>query len=313
MPTTIDLRYRTLAIIAVVAVYLLIIAGAVVRVSGSGLGCPDWPTCHGTLAPPVDKGMTAIIEYTHRVVAGLSGIPLALTIFFAWKSYRQVRWIFIPANLMLILLPLQIGLGGVVVLTELQPVLVVIHLGIALSILACALAIAVYAGHPAGAKNLIKGTPRQLQRLYITLAALFTVLMIGAAVVGSNTSMACPDWPLCNSNLGVILFPPANVSPVIWFHLIHRYSVLLFTLWLGWVVYATLKEQGSLPAFRLWAILLAVFFVLQVTVGATQVLLQKPAWLRATHLGVAAAVWVALVVLTLLNYLGVSGEQSAAS
>ena len=58
----VDQRYRALTILTSVAVYALIIAGVVVRVSGSGLGCPDWPTCHGTMAPPFSHDITAQIE-----------------------------------------------------------------------------------------------------------------------------------------------------------------------------------------------------------------------------------------------------------
>ena len=312
MTTSIHPRFRALAIVTAVAVYALIIAGAVVRVSGSGLGCPDWPTCHGTLVPPFNRDITAVIEYTHRVVAVIGGVTLLLTGFFAWRDYRRVRWIIGPAVAMLGLLAIQIPLGGVVVLTELEPLLVAIHLGIALLVFGCALTIAVYASRHGDEAHAVTGTPAQLRRLIITLAALFLVLMIGASVVGSNTSLACPEWPICNAGLGVIVTPPPDLSPTIWFHLAHRYTVALFTLWLGWVVYRTLKEQSDIPAIRLWATLLAALFALQVTIGATQVLLQKPAWLRATHLGVAAGVWAALVVLTLLNYFGTGKAKTAA-
>jgi len=179
-------------------------------------------------------------------------------------------------------------------------------------IFGCIITIAVYSGLPGDDKSLVKGTQQQLRRMYITLAALFLVLIVGGSVVGSNTSLACPDWPLCNASLGVLLAPPADVSPLIWFHLIHRYSVFLFTLWLGWVVYITLKEQGHLRPIRLSTIWLAGLFLLQAAVGATQVLLQKPAWLRATHVAVATAVWAVLVILALFMYFGVPKSEPAA-
>ncbi len=313
MTISINLRFRTLAILTAAFIYLLIIAGGLVRATGSGLGCPDWPTCHGTLAPPVGRDITTIIEYTHRAVAGISSAALAITGVWAWWSYRRFRWITIPAALMLGLLVIEIGLGGVVVLSELEPLLVAIHLGIALTIFASTLAIAVYTTRPEDNVALAKGTSQQVQRLFITAIGLILVLMVGASVVGSNTSLACPDWPICNANRGVILFPPPGLDPRIWFHLAHRYTVTLFGLWLAWVVYRTLKEQGNVPAFRLWAILLGGLFVLQVVVGATQVLLQKPALLRVLHVAVASGVWASLVILTLLNVLGVRRAKQRTS
>ncbi|HEX2184493.1 MAG TPA: COX15/CtaA family protein, partial [Chloroflexota bacterium] len=122
--------YLTLAGIA--ATYLTIVAGAVVRVTGSGLGCPDWPTCHGRLLPPLDA--PALIEYTHRL-AGAIASPLILAVpAMAWLWHRQPS-IRVPASLMPLLLAIQIPLGAVVVWLELPPMVVLVHLGMAMLIL----------------------------------------------------------------------------------------------------------------------------------------------------------------------------------
>ncbi len=239
-------------------------------------------------------------------------MALVLTAALAWWRYRGVPWIIVPATAMIVLLAIQIGLGGVVVLTELQPLLVATHLGVALLVFTNVIAIAVFTTRPTEGAPLVKGTRAQLVRLGVTLAALFIVLMLGAVVVGSNTTMACPEWPICNTAQGVIVFPPPALDPRIWFILAHRYSVALFSVGVAWVVYRTLKEQGGVPEIRLWTILLAAFFVLQVAAGAVQVLTQQPALLRALHLAVAAAVLVSLVVLTLLTYLGARPPKALA-
>ena len=71
--------FRRLAVVTAVFAYLQIALGGVVRVSGSGLGCPDWPLCHGRPYPPADAH--AIIEYSHRAVGSVTGVLIIATLF----------------------------------------------------------------------------------------------------------------------------------------------------------------------------------------------------------------------------------------
>ncbi|TMF52344.1 MAG: protoheme IX farnesyltransferase, partial [Chloroflexi bacterium] len=74
--------FRALSVATAVATYALVVLGGVVRVSGSGLGCPDWPLCHGRVLPPLD--LHAIIEYSHRTAASLTSTLVVLTAAVAW-------------------------------------------------------------------------------------------------------------------------------------------------------------------------------------------------------------------------------------
>src|SRR5207245_9090485 len=105
--------------------YGLVVLGGVLRASGSGLGCPDWPLCHGHLLPPLD--LHAIIEYSHRSTATLASILLVATAVAAWTYARRrpdVRW---PATAALLLLGLQVTLGAIPVLLQLPPLVVLVH------------------------------------------------------------------------------------------------------------------------------------------------------------------------------------------
>src|SRR6202162_4851786 len=81
--------FRRLAVVTAIFAYLQIALGGVVRVTGSGLGCPDWPLCHGRPYPPAD--IHAIVEYSHRAAGTLTGVLIIATVILAWVAYRQRR------------------------------------------------------------------------------------------------------------------------------------------------------------------------------------------------------------------------------
>src|SRR5919206_1200291 len=136
-------RYQALAAVAAAGTYLLIVVGGVVRVSGSGLGCPDWPTCHGQLVPPLEA--TAIIEYTHRLLGAIVSPLILATTLGAWLFRRRERGLVVAATLAPVLLAVQIGLGAVVVRLELPAMVVLVHLTFALVILGLLIWVAVQA------------------------------------------------------------------------------------------------------------------------------------------------------------------------
>ena len=108
-------RFRRLTLVTVLAGFALIVLGGVVRVTESGLGCPDWPLCQGRLIPPLET--SAIIEYSHRLVASAVLGPLIVaTCVVTWISYRRDRWLVAPATVGLILMLAQALLGGATVL-----------------------------------------------------------------------------------------------------------------------------------------------------------------------------------------------------
>src|SRR6266446_7512514 len=118
--------FVTLAWVAAVCAYLLIVLGAVVRISGSGMGCGDhWPLCNGHLFPPLNE-IPTVIEWSHRLVAAAVSILVIGLVALDWRR----AW---PT---LILLIVQILLGAVTVKTGLTPAMVILHLATAMLLLA---------------------------------------------------------------------------------------------------------------------------------------------------------------------------------
>src|SRR5437773_1487142 len=136
--------FRRVAFLTALFAYLQIALGGVVRVTGSGLGCPDWPLCHGRPYPAAD--VHSIIEYSHRTVGTVTGILLIVTVVSAWIVFRRTRpvvaWL---ATGSLVAIAAEGAIGGVVVANELAPWLVLVHLGLAMIILGCLLATAILA------------------------------------------------------------------------------------------------------------------------------------------------------------------------
>src|SRR2546425_11291212 len=81
--------FRRVAFLTALFAYLQIALGGVVRVSGSGLGCPDWPLCNGRPYPAAD--IHSIIEYSHRTVGTITGVLLIATVITAWIVFRRTR------------------------------------------------------------------------------------------------------------------------------------------------------------------------------------------------------------------------------
>lgn len=280
--------FRRLAWLTVFATFLLIVVGAVVRVTGSGLGCPDWPTCHGQLIPPWI--LQPLIEFSHRFTAALVSVLIVAMAGYALSRFRTRRGIVVPAVLAFLLLIVQIGLGAVTVITELEPVLVTSHLATALAIIAMA-AIAATVASTDGE------TDRRFTRdgyaglALLTLVLTYALLLAGAYVIATASSFACDNWPLCGNGLQAPAAPDATIN------FIHRLAAGLVA-----VIYVVLALRGPAarpkdPALRRYLNAGLVLLAAQVAVGAGVVLWRVPPFTAALHLAVAAAFWANLVVI----------------
>src|SRR5438105_15344230 len=133
-------RFTRLARTAAIFTYLLIILGAIVRITGSGLGCGEhWPLCNGKLLPPLD--LPTMIEYGHRLAAAAaSGLVTALAAYAWWlrqgggtgERFSPDRTAYVALGLLVV----QVLLGAVTVELSLPPWTVILHLGTAMLLLA---------------------------------------------------------------------------------------------------------------------------------------------------------------------------------
>lgn len=295
-------RFRYLVLTAALMTFGLITMGGIVRVTGSGLGCPDWPTCHGQLFPPLE--IHAIIEYLHRLIAALTSPFIIAAAIVGWWKFRAIKWVSRPPIIAVGFLFVEIILGAITVLTELPPEVVAIHLGAALIVFALMLTSTVmaFARHNDSAQpdRLAFRTP--FARLTVgTLAAIFVVLVSGALVAGSGSTTGCIGWPLCNGRL-----IPTDVHG--WIHMTHRLIVGLASILVVWMFIQAWRTQRTQSAILPAAAVTTVLFFAQALVGALKTTLGFPVFLLALHVATAAAVWAALVVLVVVT--GLAGRTA---
>src|SRR5207245_7457714 len=196
------MRLFRLATVAAAAVtYALVVLGGVVRVSGSGLGCPDWPLCHGHLLPPLQ--LHVLIEYSHRTVATLASLLIVATALAAWLAVRNRPDLRLGATIAAGLLILQVGLGGITVLLELPSAIVLAHLATAMALLGavCATAAAAWMPEATGTVNDRAGAHWALA----AAGATYLLILTGSLVTATGASSACAAWPLCGGGLSLSL------------------------------------------------------------------------------------------------------------
>lgn len=282
-----DSRLRTVAYAASLFTFSLVVIGGIVRITGSGMGCPDWPLCYGQLIPPFE--FHTLIEYVHRLVALLVALTIAGIALFVLLRYRQTKRLVTLTAAVIFLYLFQAVLGAITVLTGNTPWSVSMHLGNAMllfgSILVIATVLTARRGGEGETNQNVRGAfPRMA---FLNAAGVFVLILSGSYVVGSGASGACVAWPLCDSNL----FPADLLQ---WVHMGHRLVAAVIGIYLVMTCLRARRESGMVETVGTWLLWL---FIAQVVIGGANVLLGFPIVLNAMHLALATAVWGLAVML----------------
>lgn len=284
---------RGLAVGTAAAVYGLIVVGAVVRSTGSGMGCGDhWPLCNGYLIPIFDRA--TFIEWSHRLAASVATVMLFSTTLLALKNRRTASRVIRPLTAASVLLIWQIILGAITVKAALLPSVVALHLGTALIIFAVVLYAVVMAFKPLPVRFSLAGQTHWPNALVPLSLSIYLVILTGAYVASSGAKTACAGWPLCNGGL-----LPASALETI--HVIHRYAAGAAGLFVFGATIQVLRTRESRRELRWAAGALLILFAAQIAVGALNVLGRFPWPLLALHIALASGTWGASVVLAILG------------
>ena len=305
--------FRRTAIAAVISTYLLIVMGGVVRVSGSGKGCgvtgQDWPLCHGGLVPPADA--QTLIEFTHRMLATITTVLVVTLAIWAWRSYRHLPRVTRAVSAVVVLLVIQILLGGATVEWNLPGGIVLAHLANALLLLGVLISAAVALFAPASrgeaAPSLTDRQRAAARQMAYAAAATYALVLSGGLVVANGAGYACAGWPLCGNGFQVDSSHYASIN------LFHRFVAGVVALFLGWSVARVIRAFKGVRPVRIAAMAVNLVLVLQIVAGAVVVETRLPGAARGVHLALASLLWATAALLALLVRPAVPAVQTATS
>ena len=286
--------YRRVTALALVALVFIVVTGAAVRLTGSGLGCPDWPTCADErLVAPWEYH--AMVEFVNRTITGLVSAAVMLAVLgSAFRRPRRPDLVWLSVGLVAGVVG-QIVLGGLTVLFELKPHFVMAHFLLSMVLLANAVVLHHRAGQqdPPAAAPARPVVDRELNLLgRAMLAAAVLVLFLGTVVTSSGPHGGDPEAERLS------YFVPDVAR-------LHGIAVMLFLV-VTLVAVLRVARAGAPALLRRGEVLLAVL-VAQAGVGYLQYFTGVPVILVGVHVAGATAVWVA----TLRFFLAMSAPAGA--
>ena len=298
---------RTLALVAVILAFIVVMMGAYVRLSDAGLGCPDWPLCYGKPVPADIADSHALVkawkEMGHRYLAGTLGLLILALAIIAWRMRRSAGL----ATSIVAVVIIQATLGAWTVTMLLKPAIVTAHLigGMTTLALLAWLALAQWPHTPAP----------ELFRLRVVavhaLAAVAIQIVLGGWVSANYAALACPEFPRCPGPMdfgnafhvvrelgrtadGQLLSLDA-LRAIHWAHRLFANVALLLVLFAAWRAWR---------AERRLALLILVLVLAQFSLGIANVAFSLPLPLAAAHNAGAAALLFSLVVLNFFAFRG---------
>ncbi|NYG08399.1 cytochrome c oxidase assembly protein subunit 15 [Phycicoccus badiiscoriae] len=273
----------TILLANLVAEVLIVVTGGLVRLTGSGLGCPTWPQCvPGSYTPVAHQaeGWHRYVEFGNRTLTSVVSIAAIATLYAVWRWCRPRRDLRVAAFVVLGGVGVQAVLGGITVRTGLSPATVSAHFLVSMCLVTAAAYLVFRAPEGGGARAL--AVHPLVERLgWLTCAVAAVVLLLGTVVTGSGPHSGDATQP---ARFG---FDPRTVS---WLHAdaVTLFVGLVVAVWVA----SRLTGSSSAPG-RAWAVVFAVTMA-QGAVGYTQYFTGLPWVVVLVHMLLATLLVVAL-------------------
>ncbi|BCB83429.1 cytochrome b561 [Phytohabitans suffuscus] len=264
---------RRLALASIVANVAIVVTGGAVRLTDSGLGCPTWPRCTDeSYTTTAEMGVHGVIEFGNRLLTFVVAAVAVAGVVAAWRHRGRLRWLSVAVFLGI---PAQGVIGGITVLTDLNPWVVGLHFLASIAVIALAYAFWRATAPPAPPPAVL---PPLRLLAWVIAAASAAVLVVGTWVTGSGPHSG--DHGAARNSLD-----PETISQI------HADLVFLL-IGLTLAAWLALRATGPRPAARAAAVLLAVELA-QGLIGFVQYFTDLPVLLVGAHMLGACLVWLA--------------------
>lgn len=314
--------YKRLTFFATLLALIVVSFGAYTRLTDSGLGCPDWPGCYGTLSVPesidqIEKAQAvypdspveiekAWIEMIHRYIAGILGIMILVIAFMSIRLREQINYSLKWPFFLLGLVIFQAALGMWTVTLLLKPAVVTSHLLGGMTVLGI-LTFLMHRNYGTHRENFVSDKyERKIIRFSLVL--LFIQIALGGWTSTNYAALACTDYPTCHGSLipemdfynaftifrelGVTsIGEPLSLEALHAIQWVHRVGAIVLLVYLLFVAYILKVNQG----FNMWRNVLILVISLQFIIGIANLLLHLPIVLATLH-NLGAALLVVILV-----------------
>jgi heme a synthase len=278
-------QYRRVAYVTLGSLTLIVLTGAAVRLTDSGLGCENWPKCGGTPLPPLSSH--ALIEFGNRAVSGIVGVITVVALVLAWTRRPFRRDLMVLALLLPLGVVAQAVLGGFTVLHHLAPGFVMAHFSLSLLILVAAFALAWRSAHEPGSR------PRSTDRGAVWCAR--ALLPFGALTIFAGTA-ATASGPHSGGFTGQVVHRLhfKGASTLEW--TIHQHATIAAIFGVGVIGVWYLQRRRGASARELEPLtVLGVLLAGQGLIGSVQYELKLPAEMVWVHVALATVTWLAVL------------------
>ncbi len=274
LPTKVNKVVRRLAIASLVGQTILIVTGGAVRLTASGLGCPTWPRCTtDSLVNTPEMGIHGFIEFGNRTLTFALAAVAILMLVFLWNIRRERRDLFLLALGLLASIPVQAIIGGITVLTKLNPWVVGLHFLVSITLVAVATLLVnrVYGRTGRGSEGTANPAGKTLRQLSIVIVTMTAVaVIIGVVVTGAGPHAGDAATP--RNGLDLKFISRIHVLPV--------YVLIAATIA---AIVIALRQRAS-RRYQGALYLLAGVLLLQAIIGYVQYFTGVPALLVGLHM-----------------------------
>ncbi|MEL3960399.1 COX15/CtaA family protein [Lysinibacillus endophyticus] len=291
---------KLIALATTLGMLFILLGGALVTKTDSGMGCGrNWPDCNGSLIP---KEITTevLIEFSHRFVTGSVSILVLILVIWTWRTLGHMREVKFLGFLAIFFLIAQALIGAAQVLWGQGDFILALHFGISLISFASVLLLSMIVfevDRKFDADKVFVGNKLKWHTVGVTLYS-YIVVYSGALVRHTQSSLVCPDWPLCNFEKASAL--PSNMYE--WVQMGHRFAVLLIFVWITYIMIHAIKHYKNQRVIYWGWIISFIIIILQSLTGMLSIFTKLNLFVSLLHSLFITLLFGLFCYMIMLNY-----------